>query len=353
MNRVTTLQIALVMMCFAAPVNVPAASLDELESLRSEIATLNRRLDVLESQEQERIRYENLVENGEDEVGASPLARPDSNTTRFNFDGDFRYRYEEIELGELATRQRSRIRARASVATDIAENMEIGLGVSTGGIFPTSSTQTLGNGGSKKSLTLDLAYVDWQPTEGMHLLAGKFRNNLYRVPSQILLWDDEWRPDGFGVLYDNDMVFASFLGTWLESDSFVSSRERAMGAQAGLYQPIGEAKLTVGAGYFDFGIAGKGTFFGPDLAFAGNSFSCSDPQDTASCVYVHDYRIAEVFAALDIDINDIATTVYGHAVKNLAVDRFDSGWMAGVRLRTAWSSNSGHFVKSFFVIHRC
>ena len=266
---------------------------------------------------------------------ASPeAAEPRPLQERIRIDGDFRYRYEEIDVQGSEVHQRTRIRARASIATDIADTVDIGFGIATGGFSPTSSTQTLANGGSKKDVALDLAYVDWTPIDGLHVLAGKFRNHLDQVPSQILLWDNEWRPEGIGLKYQSDLYFASFLGTWLESDSLAPQREWAVGGHAGIYRPIGDAWLTAGAGYFDIGIAGKGTFYGPDLAFAGNSFGCADPQESSSCSYSYDYREVELFAALDFDISDVSAEVYGHIVRNLDADQFNTGWTAGARLRT-------------------
>jgi hypothetical protein len=162
---------------------------------------------------------------------------------------------------------------------------------------------------------------------------------LFQVPSQTLLWDDEWRPEGIAVRYANDRLFASFLGNWLESDSLAPEREWAVGGHAGIHRSLGEARLTAGAGYFDISTAGKGTFFGSDLAFAGNRYVCADAVDSASCVYLSDYREVELFAALDFEGDAFATKLYGHYLRNLDADRFDTGWTLGVRLQTAWQNH--------------
>jgi hypothetical protein len=33
------------------------------------------------------------------------------------------------------------------------------------------------------------------------------------------MWDSDWRPEGFGVVWEKDLFFAQGIGTWIESDS--------------------------------------------------------------------------------------------------------------------------------------
>ncbi len=46
---------------------------------------------------------------------------------------DFRYRYEEIDVEDIDTRERNRIRARAALIAALPNDVEIGLGIATGG----------------------------------------------------------------------------------------------------------------------------------------------------------------------------------------------------------------------------
>lgn len=310
-----------------------AEQVDEVAQLRAQVAELTRRLEALEGRERSSVAVN---------VEKEP-AKPIAETSKVSFKGDFRYRYEEIDLQGAELHSRTRIRARASVSSKVSDTLEFGLGLSSGGSAPTSSTQTLGNGGSKKDIDLDLAYVDWTPIEGLHVLAGKFANPLLRVPSHSMMWDDEWRPEGVALTYQNETVFATVLSTWLESDSLSPSREQSSGGHIGIRHAIGGAGLTTGVGYFDFSIAGDGTFYGSDLAFAGNSFFCSDPQDTTSCSYLNDYREVDVFAAVDFDIGDLKVKVFGHAMQNLDADEFDTGWTAGARASTTFRDRGVQF----------
>lgn len=328
----------LLILATAAPFTTISAHETSAGELETQLAALSRRVASLEAE---------LRALKESPTEARPATKPvpgaapradggEPARARVRFSGDFRYRHEAIDLEDLETRQRSRIRARANVTTDVREDMELGFGLATGGDSPTSSTQTLGYGGSKKGIALDLAYMDWTPLDGLHLLAGKFRNPLFKVPSQTLLWDDEWRPEGVAVRYERDRWFATFLGNWLESDTAAPAREWAVGGHAGIHRPLGGARLTAGIGYFDIDTSGKGTFHGGDQGFAGNTVSCADPQDTGTCVYVMDYRELEVFGALDLVGEAYSTKFYGHYLENLDARRFGTGWTLGSRLQTTW-----------------
>ncbi len=321
----------LTLICFLLlPLSSFAAGMDELALLRHEIEALASRIGVLE-RENKRLRQET-----ESKAYTGKLPDPLSNVaddSAIRVEGDFRVRYETIDLSESETQERARIRARASVARNISGNTELGIGIATGGSSPTSSTQTLGDGGGKKAITLDLAYVDWQPFENVHVLAGKFRNHLFKVPSQTILWDDEWRPEGIGFGYDNGRQFASLLGTWLESDSFAADREFAFGGQAGLHRQFGATRLTAGIGYFDLGVSDAATFHGADRDFYGNTFECFDAMDDATCVYQNDYRELEIFSAIDFELDRYSASVYAHFVRNIDADRFNEGWTVGSNLQ--------------------
>jgi len=318
----------------ALPLAATASETADIVELKAEVAALAARVAALEAEN--RALKSNSTEEAADETAAPAQLAAGLGSGRVRFTGDFRYRYEAINLEEAELRGRHRIRARAGLATDLADSLEVGFGLSTGGDSPVSSTQTLGGGGSKKDIGLDLAYVDWAPLDGLHLLAGKFRNPMFRVPSQTLLWDDEWRPEGFAASYDDGRIFATAMATWLESDISETARAWSVGAHAGLYRPVGLARLTAGIGYFDIDTEGKGTFYGADDEFLGNSRACADPLDTATCVYALDYREVEAFAALDLERAAFSAKLYGHYVENLDADRHTEGWTVGARFGTEW-----------------
>ena len=313
---------------------------ESLAELRLQVARLADRVAALEGENQ--AMRKTAVSRSEVSTRIDPDAEA-ADDGRFRLAGDFRYRYEDIDEQGRDDHKRTRIRARANVESDLSDELTIGFGLATGGASPTSSTQTLGDGGSKKEIALDLAYADWTPVEGLHVQAGKIQNPMIQVPSHTVMWDDEWRPQGLALRYRNEILFATFLGTWLESDSLAPAREWAAGAHGGIYRPFGRNRLTAGVGYFEFDTTGKGTFSGSDVGFAGNEFDCANPLDTTSCVHVLDYREMEFFAALDVERDAYSTMLYGHYVQNLDAERLDSGWTAGVRLQTYWQGQPLQF----------
>lgn len=240
--------------------------------------------------------------------------------------GDLRYRYENIDReNDESERNRQRIRARAAIVAKPQDGLEVGFGLSTAEDGdPVSSNQTIGAGGSRKDVYIDLAYFNWAALPGLNVTGGKFKNFLYRPGRHALLWDGDWNPEGLGVTYTNGPFFGSVIGTWLESDSN-ETEEFTFGTQFGVAVPISEdIKLTAGAGYFSFNTAGKGTFYGEDDDFFDNSF------DPATNEYLYDYQELELFADLGFKLAGLPMSVFADYVNNSDADEFDTGWAAGL-----------------------
>ncbi len=205
------------------------------------------------------------------------------------------------------------------------DNLEVGFGLSTAEDGdPVSSNQTIGDGGSRKDVYVELAYFNWAALDGLNVSGGKYRNGLYRPGKHALLWDSDWNPEGFGATYTQGLFFSNLLGTWLESDSN-NTEEFSAGLQAGVALPVSEGiKLTAGLGYFDFSTAGKGFFFGEDAEFGGNSF------DPVTNEYLFNYEMLEVFAEVGFKAVDLPMSVFVDYVNNSDADEFDTGWAAGL-----------------------
>jgi hypothetical protein len=139
------------------------------------------------------------------------------------------------------------------------------------------------------------------------------------------MWDGDWRPEGVSAGWSGDMLFANFLGNWLESDSKNNDDEFAWGLQGGAKLALGSATLTTTVGYYDFPTAGNTSFFDGD--FFGNS--------SIDGVYVYNYEMAEVGADLGITLFDLPFNVYGNYVQNQDADDFDTGWLLGAKIGKA------------------
>jgi cell division protein FtsB len=332
-----------------SPVAFAAVSDEEIRLLREQIQALSHRLDQLEQSNADLKQVNtDLAESNtrlqaaSDETAqtvaqvAEAVATPDW-TDRTRIKGDFRYRYENIDEEGKDPRNRNRIRARVAIISDVTDTVEVGLGFATGGDDPVSTNQTLGKGGSTKDVRLDLAYFDWTGLTNTHVMAGKYANILYKPGKNSLLWDGDWRPEGTAIAWNNGTLFANALGTWLESDS-KNEEEFSYMLQAGFNTTIGEnLKLTAGLGYYEFDAAGKGSFFGDDDDFFGNSF------DPVTMTYLYDYQEIEAFANLGFKIGELPVGLFFDYVQNTAVDEFDTGYAVGFKLGTAKKAGSWDF----------
>ncbi|MEJ8568430.1 putative porin [Elongatibacter sediminis] len=321
----------------------------EIQLLREQIRALSARLDALEQGTNRntaapatRVRAAHDTASGSaDDAPGSDLADLDHRidqavearvadrlealawAERIRWSGDFRYRYENIDRQGQDERNRNRIRARAALQARVSDTVRVGLGLASGSQDPVSTNQTLGMAGSHKSLNIDLAYFEWTGLTNTAIFGGKYKNPLKRVGSSALVWDGDWRPEGFAAAYEDGSVFAYGLGTWLESDSASGQQEFSYLLQGGTRLRLGnKAELMLGAGYYAVDAADKGSFFG-DGDFFGNSF------DAATQSYRYDYRMVEAFAELTLSTFDRPLTLFGDYVTNLDADDEDSGYSLG------------------------
>ena len=336
-----------------SPVAAQAASDEDIAAMREQLMALSERLDRLEAENRELTATNaELVKDSQetavtvaavsektDAVAADVEERSAKTkwTETIRWKGDFRYRYESFDVENQPNRDRNRIRARAALIADVTPTIEVGLGLASGGDDPVSSNQTLGGGGSTKDLRIDLAYFDWDGLKDTHVYGGKFSNYVYRAGKNALLWDGDWRPEGTGIKWNNDMFFANALGTWIESDS-KEGQSFAYLTQLGVKFPIGDNfKLTTGVGYHVFDTAGSGSFFGDDDDFFGNSF------DPITNTYLYDYEELEFFADLGFEMFGHPALLFGDYVQNQAVDEDDTGWAVGFKYGSARNKGEWQF----------
>ena len=340
-----------------------AVSDEEFQKLREQLASISQRLDKLaaENAELRAAHRESAGPNGDANVAvavtqAMPApAAADDWSDRIALDGDFRYRYERISLEDSANRTRNRIRARANIKADVADNIEVGFGLATGGDDPVSTNQTLGGGSSSKSVVLNLAYVDWEAADGLHLFAGKYKNPLFRVAGQSLTWDGDWTPEGLALKYQRNWFFANAIGTYFESDTKKSNDNFSWGGQVGASGTIGPIELTGGVGYYSIPTRGATTTFGDptDPAdFFGNTAvepggqPCGTTPDT-ECVYVYDYELTQVFAEAAFDLGEWPALVFFDYVNNSDPSDNDTGWTLGGKIGQAKDRGQMQFTYFF------
>ncbi|NOR20184.1 MAG: DUF3373 family protein, partial [Xanthomonadales bacterium] len=227
-NIQTLFTSALCVLFLSTPVVAQAASDEDLSDLRAQLLALSERLDRLEAENKSlsASNAELLRSNQETAVAVAQISEKteavaavvDEQATKtdwtdsISWKGDFRYRFESFDIEGEPDHNRNRVRARAALIADVTPTIEVGLGLASGGDDPVSSNQTLGGGGSTKELRLDLAYFDWSGMTNTHIYGGKFSNYIHRSGKNALLWDRDWRPEGTGIKWNNDMFFANALG---------------------------------------------------------------------------------------------------------------------------------------------
>jgi hypothetical protein len=344
MKRILSLAVA------ASIVLTPAAfaevSDEDFAALREQLALVSTRLDEL-AEENARLRAaQNQADATINEVKTTVAEIPAASeiwTDRVKLDGDFRYRYEHIDPEGSDSRSRNRIRARANIKAKAADNIDVGFGLATGGDDPVSTNQTLGGGGSSKSVVLNLAYVDWEATDGLHIFAGKFKNPLTRVGGQALTWDGDWTPEGLALKYQRDRFFVNAVGTYLESDGRRSNKNFSWGGQFGATAAVGNAELLGGVGYYSIPSKGRTTTFGDptdpgdffgNTAIEAGGLACGTTADT-ECVYLYDYDLMQVFGQASFDLGEWPTLVFFDYVNNSDPSDNNTGWTLGARIGSA------------------
>ena len=357
-----TLLIGLTALLFSSSM-LAQVSEDEIQTLRAQIELLNQRLDQLERQNQAMSRE---LQQSQAQTTVTPAATSEtaldekidqavtaqvaermaavSWAERMRWKGDFRYRYENIDEEGKDGRNRNRIRARTALVADVTPTVEVGLGLATGGDDPVSANVTLGGGGSKKDINLDLAYFNWSGLANTHVLGGKFSNFLVKPQKTALLWDGDWRPEGLGVVWDNGTFFAQGLGTWLEGDSR-NGTEFGWVAQAGMKLKVGETgKLMFGGGYSEFDIAGRSPVFGDPDDFYGNTY-VEDPS-TGDLVFAYNYHEVQAFAEYSFRLAGHPVALFADYVVNTDASENDTGYLFGAKYGSAKAQ--GTWAVSYF-----
>lgn len=340
----------LIINLFAWSTAFGAVSDEDFEQLRKQLAAVSQRLDELAAENAELKRSQAQtativadVQSSVAQVQVTGTAPAESWSDRIKLDGDFRYRYENIDVEGSPERNRNRIRARTNIKAEVTDNIDVGFGLATGSDDPVSTNQTLGGGGSSKGVILNLAYVDWEASDGLHIYGGKFKNPLTKVGGQALMWDGDWTPEGLALKYKRDWYFINAIGTYLESDSRRGNNNFSWGAQFGATGQLGDVKVTGGLGYFSMKTAGETTTFGDptdpgdffgNTAVEASGLPCGTTADT-NCVYLYDYLLTQVFAEASFELGDWPAKVFVDYVSNSDASDNDTGMTLGTTIGQA------------------
>ena len=127
------LSLLLVVSAFNWSVASAAVSDEEFAELRRQLAAVSQRLDALEAENAELRRShaqtETVVADVQTSVATVNESSGESWTDRIVLNGDFRYRYENIDADGSPTRERNRIRARFNTVAELTDDLEVGFGL--------------------------------------------------------------------------------------------------------------------------------------------------------------------------------------------------------------------------------
>jgi hypothetical protein len=329
----------------------------ELEAQKQRQAELEDKVNQLEARQ--KLKEQLLAEKIEAAAAAKEEAKepaiPDvlKWASTLSWYGDFRYRYEYIDDDSATVdRHRNRIRTRLGLNARVSDEWNLGFRIATSegssGGDPVSTNQTLDSAFSKKSIWLDLAYLDYHPAwmKGFHVVAGKMANPFYTVGKNQLIWDSDVTPEGGALTCkhpfgDSTSATVAAGGFWVNEES--SGPDTSLWGVQGLvkHQIDKPSYILAGASWYDYGnIQGaeslanewKGTndFFG-NTAAPGN-------------VYASDYDLIELFVEFGTAMGTLPVAVFGDWVKNtVASTDEDTGWLVGATLSKAKDPGSWQF----------
>ncbi|MBN1880404.1 putative porin [bacterium] len=247
-------------------------------------------------------------------------------TDTFSLNGDLRYRYASTEKEGSEDRDRHRIRTRLGVSAEVVEGVKIHIQLATGADDPTSTNQDLSHSFSAKSINLNLAYAEWKATEMLKFYAGKSKTPFLLPGGSELIWDGDLNPEGISVMFESQSDVKVYVNAaYLIVDERKTDTDDGYLAagQLGVRIPIGNAKLDLGGGYYQY-INQEG--YGPYGAGGkGNSLD-------EDGYYTMDYSIAEAYLVVSAKVGNVPLNLYGHYAVNTEAEDDDTGYLAGISI---------------------
>jgi outer membrane murein-binding lipoprotein Lpp len=280
--------------------------------------------------------------------------------SRLSWKADFRYRHEFVDPEEAVDDlTRHRIRARLALTSKINDTLTGTIGIATsGGVNdPRSTNQTLGEGWTRKGIALDLAHVDWKPTDSFGMSFGKQPQPWYKVSGYF--FDNDINPEGISARFATGPFFANAYGMWL-SERGTDSDSTLLGGQLGLGGQFGGMKLSGAVGYFDVGtVQGEITTNNTALGCVANTAFFLAPNgnttftDAAGCSrLLNDFNMVEALAQAEFTVASQPLQVWAQYIQNNEADDLDTGWLAGFNWGKASNPRSWEFGYAYGVIEK-
>jgi hypothetical protein len=246
-------------------------------------------------------------------------------TEKVKVKGNLRFRYDMIDVEDMDTRNRLRIRARFGIEAEPTDFLDVGLQLASGSGDPVSTNQTLDD------IRLDLAYFDLHSKRapGLNIIGGKLKNPFHKPGKTELIWDSDLNPEGLVFKYAGGSDKVEFFG----NAGFFSVEERSSDKNTHLFGIQGGVEIspvTVGFSYYDYtDIQGFAPIFDDEDPFGNTVFEDED----GNLYYAYDYNLIEVFTELNFDVNEFPIWLFGDFIQNTASGVIEKqGWLVGTKL---------------------
>ena len=319
----------------AGPAMAQTATLDDIQKEIAEMKAKNERLEA----EVEYLKENAKAERKDIANKSVTLDTLSASASKYTWNGDFRYRGEfitrandNLPTSDEHTQNRDRIRVRFGVTAKVNDTITAKLQLATNGGTsaspsndPRSTNQTIGEGWTRKGISIDQAYVDWKATSFMNLQLGK--TPLPWATTASYFWDKDITPEGAALKFSQGIFFGGVYYDWLnERSSFVNSGVRSdsklVAAQFGIKQPIGKTALTAAVGYFDVRnvqneIVATATGCTPNGTFFNNSANGNTTITSAGCtVLASGFATINAFVQYDFNVGKFPMSAFVDYMKN-------------------------------------
>jgi hypothetical protein len=277
--------------------------------------------------------------------------------------GDVRFRNELIQQQDKKDDFRWRIRARIAVEAQVTESWSAAIGLASGSLDPVSTNQTLTSGFSRKTIMLDLAYIDFHPTQvpGLNMIGGKMRLPFETADRTQLVWDNDLAPEGIALRYKHAAgeqveLFMNGAGFYI-TDNDPDNEQWMSGGQAGIsMKPSDKMNMMAGGSYFDYhrtkgqpGIYNPAKLYGNTKMKIGTAVVSGDTVDVFG--YASDFNELEAFALFNVKINEkVSLRFMGDYVNNVAADSLNTAYLFGGSLAYGKDKGSMKFWANYRTI---
>ncbi|MGU9820272.1 putative porin [Pseudomonas sp. LF090] len=259
---------------------------------------------------------------------------------RTQLKGDVRFRQETVKIqGESNNggrdKDRQRIRARLGAYTEVNSQVDTGIRIATGSSDDARSTnQDQDNYFDKKSIWLDLGYIDYHPDQikNLHVIGGKMLQPWVNMGDVI--WDSDINPEGLALTYKYP------LGSSAELFGSIGNYNLKDNVDGDGVQFRHDLRLTSGQLGTRFSLTDnlKMTLGGSVYAYQNDKDSRCTTTTTPCALAVNgnsadnQFRLYEGFAQADIGGLAVPLAFYGQYVKNNdAVTDQDTAWLIGAK----------------------